>query len=217
MPGRRRKPAVKPRILIPIRAFATGKTRLGAIMTPTERAVLVQAMFRYVVATAQQVAATHILSRDPAVLALADRPLIERASGLNPALEQASVELGGTEPIMILHADLPLVTTEDLHAMLAMLDRADVVAAPDRRGKGTNALLLARPGLLPYAFGADSLTAYRATAERQGLRIALCSRPGLEHDLDTPEDLRLLSNMTADGMRVGNVPLATSDGDITAG
>jgi len=217
MPGRRGKPAVTPRILIPVRALATGKTRLGAILTPTERTALVKAMFDYVVATAQQVAATYILSRDPAVLALADRPLIERASGLNPALEQASIELGGTEPIMVLHADLPLVTTGDLHAMLAMLDCADAVAAPDRRGRGTNALLLARPGLIPYAFGADSLAAYRATAERQGLRIALCSRPGLEHDLDTPEDLRLLSNMTADGMRVGNVPLATSDGDCTAG
>jgi len=217
MPGRRGKPAVTPRILIPVRALATGKTRLGAILTPTERAALVKAMFHYVEATAQQVAATHVLSRDPSLLALADRPLLERASGLNGALEQASIELGGTEPIMVLHADLPLVTTGDLHAMLALLDHADVVAAPDKRGKGTNALLLARPRLLPYAFGADSLAAYRATAERQGLRIALCRRPGLEHDLDTPEDLRLLSNMTADGMRVGNVPLATSDGDIPAG
>ena len=76
--------------------------------------------------------------------------------------------------------------------MAILLDRADVVAAPDRAGTGTNALLLARPGLIAYAFGEGSLAAHRAAAAASGLRFALCERAGLATDIDRPEDLALL-------------------------
>lgn len=76
--------------------------------------------------------------------------------------------------------------------MAETLDTADVVAATDRAGIGTNALLLRRPALIDYAFGADSLALHHARATANGLRFAVVRREGLSADLDEPHDLALL-------------------------
>lgn len=180
------------RIIVPMRPLAEAKSRLGAALAPQARAALALGMFRHVLDTAQRFAPTHVISRDPALLALAAQPLREVGRGLNPALEQAAAQLGGPEPILALSADLPLLSADDLQAMLGLLGEADVVAAPDRAGTGTNALLLTRPGRIAYAFGEGSLAAHRAAAAANGLRFALCERAGLATDIDRPEDLALL-------------------------
>lgn len=180
------------RIVIPVRPLGQGKTRLSPALTGPARAELARAMFAHVQDVARHFAPVHAISRDAAVLALAQHPLLELGEGLNPALEQAARELGGNGPVLALSADLPLLRGEDLTAMIMLLDEADVIAAPDRMGRGTNALLLARPGLIPYRFGPDSLTAHRDAAERAGLRFTCCERAGLASDVDRPEDLALL-------------------------
>lgn len=180
------------RIAVPMRPLAEAKSRLGAALVPADRAALAKGMFQHVLKAAQDFAPTYVISRDPALLALATQPVREAGRGLNAALEQVADQLGGTEPLLALSADLPLLCGDDLRAMAALLAQADVVAAPDRAGTGTNALLLARPGLIPYAFGEDSLAAHRAAAQARGLRFALCQRPGLASDIDRPEDLALL-------------------------
>lgn len=190
---------MKPRIVIPVRGLAHGKSRLAPVLSPVEREALVRTMLDHVQGVARQVAPTFVLSGDPSVLALADHPWMERALGLNPALERVAREFDQSEPLMVLHADLPLLTAADLHAMLALLGEADAVAAPDRTGTGTNALLLARPGLISYEFGNDSLPAYCEAAKRNGLQLALCRRPGLAFDLDLPADLRLLAQVRSIG------------------
>lgn len=180
------------RIVVPMRPLAEAKSRLGAALAPSARAALAKGMFQHVLQVAQGLAPTYVVSRDPALLALAAQPVRETGRGLNPALEQVAGQLDGAEPVLALSADLPLLAPQDLEAMAALLSQADVVAAPDRAGTGTNALLLARPGLIPYAFGKDSLAAHRAAAQARGLRFALCERAGLASDIDRPEDLALL-------------------------
>lgn len=180
------------RIVIPVRPLGQGKTRLSPILSSPARAELARAMFAHVLGVARQLAPVHVISRDADVLALAQHPLRELGEGLNPALEQAARELGGDRPVLALSADLPLLSAQDLAAMVALLDEADVIAAPDRAGRGTNALLLARPGLIAYRFGPDSLSAHRGAATAAGLRFTCCERPGLASDVDRPEDLALL-------------------------
>ncbi|MBB4631945.1 2-phospho-L-lactate guanylyltransferase [Sphingosinicella soli] len=179
-------------IVIPVRPFAEGKTRLSPAMSPEQRAQFGESMFRHVFACAQAVGDTYVVTRCPAILALSARTIAETAYGLNPALEQAAAELDREKPILTISADLPLLAADDLRAMLALLDDVDVVAAPDRTHTGTNALLFRQPRLMPYVFGGASLEKHRSAALARGLHFTTCCREGLATDMDRPADLRFL-------------------------
>jgi 2-phospho-L-lactate guanylyltransferase len=185
------------RIVIPARAPQLGKSRLADALAPTEREALAMRLFQHVVGTAMAArpgTAVHVVSSSPELLARAEalgaNGLAEQGEGLNEALEQASRALGGEDPILTLSIDLPLLEAADVAAMLAQ--EADVACATDEAGEGTNALLLRRPGLIPYAYGPGSLAAHRAAAAARGLSFAEVRRPGLARDLDLPADLALL-------------------------
>jgi 2-phospho-L-lactate guanylyltransferase len=136
-----------------------------------------------------------VISRDPAVRALAAaqgaQPLVERGYDLNAALEQAraAVVAAGAAAVLVLPADLPLLTAEDLAGLCAQAQLGDgVVIAPSHDG-GTNALLLRPPLALPYAFGVDSFARHCALAAAAGLPCRVYRSPTLAWDVDTPEDL----------------------------
>jgi 2-phospho-L-lactate guanylyltransferase len=63
-----------------------------------------------------------------------------------------------------------------------------VVIAPCRHGTGTNALLLRPPGLIPFSFGPDSLSAHCAAARAAGVEPIIYRDERVAFDLDTPED-----------------------------
>ena len=65
--------------------------------------------------------------------------------------------------------------------------RRGVAIAPDKTGRGTNALALRPPDALRFSFGIDSFAKHRAAAG--ALPFVVVDRPGLAFDLDTPEDL----------------------------
>lgn len=179
-------------IVIPVRPLGEGKSRLAPVLARSARARLVERMYRHVLGLAEHCGEVSVVSRDPRLRAVSERPVEETGHDLNAALEQAAATLRGGSPVLVLSADLPLLTDGDLGAMTALLDRADIVAAPDRAGTGTNALLFARPGLMPYRFGPGSLAAHRTGAFAQGLRFETCARQGLATDIDQPADLALL-------------------------
>jgi 2-phospho-L-lactate guanylyltransferase len=145
---------------------------------------------------------TLVVSRDSRALAIA-RDLQARTlseSGipdLNGALERATtVAQGyGVSAVLILPADLPLITAEDVQKIIAgSNDPPVVVIAPDRHQQGTNALLSAPPGLIQYDFGPNSFSRHLELAKRSGARVEICDLPALGLDLDNPEDLELLES-----------------------
>jgi len=144
------------------------------------------------------------VSRDSEAMALARRhgarTLSERPPiDLNQALQQATrAALGsGASDVLILPADLPLITGEDVRALVALKGAPPlVVLAPDRRQSGTNALLVSPAGLIEYGFGPSSFDRHRAAALAAGARVLVCERPGLALDLDLPEDLGLFREAT---------------------
>jgi 2-phospho-L-lactate guanylyltransferase len=187
-----------PRIVIPVRPFAEGKTRLAGALEPAEREALNRRFFEHVLGVAIRAVAhgdCHVISRSAAVLEIARsagaRPIPETGDTLNGALAEASAAIAAPAagPVMALSCDLPFVTVDDLAALIAAGAEADVVAACDTEGRGTNALLLRQPGLIPYRYGPDSIAAHRAEAGRIGLRFAILARPGLGEDIDTPDQL----------------------------
>jgi len=98
--------------------------------------------------------------------------------------------------VLILPADLPLVTREDIQVLL---DRAVkppvVVIAPDRHGKGTNALVIAPAGLIEYDFGENSFQRHCERVKQAGARLEVVELPSLGLDLDEPEDFELVKSL----------------------
>jgi 2-phospho-L-lactate guanylyltransferase len=92
--------------------------------------------------------------------------------------------------VIIIHGDLPLVTSQDLE-LLAAAPEGEIAIAPDRHGTGTNAISLPLPAAkgFSFAFGPDSFALHNAEAGRLGLKIEEIHSPGLSRDVDEPDDL----------------------------
>jgi 2-phospho-L-lactate guanylyltransferase len=110
--------------------------------------------------------------------------LRDAGQGLNPELEAARGALGPV-PLLVIHADLPLVSPEDVAALLGHAEARGCALAPDRHGEGTNAVALAPGRALRFAFGPGSFALHDAQAGD----AARVDRPGLALDCDTPDDL----------------------------
>lgn len=103
---------------------------------------------------------------------------------------------GDMDALLVLLGDLPYLTPGDVAALVRALppsgDGPAVVLAPDRRDRGTNALLLRPPGTLPFAFGRDSFQRHEARALALGVRTLCYTSGGTQRDVDTPDDLAAL-------------------------
>ena len=194
--------------IIPVKPLRRGKSRLAGVLTEDERALLNYSMLSNTLKVLAEIPdVTHklVVSRDPAALALARefgaRTLQEDGNpGLNTALRRATMvaqaySAGG---ILILPADLPLLTPPDMVEFLAYAVKPpEVIIAPDRRGEGTNALLISPPGIIEYHFGPGSFTKHANEARKAGVTLEICTLFSLGLDLDLPEDLELLRQMKA--------------------
>lgn len=189
--------------IVPVKPLGKGKTRLANTLGPAERTQLNREMLEHVLtelAAVAEVERTLVVSRDSAVLALARdkgaRTMSERQPAeLNRALERATgaAQAYGASGVLILPADLPLVTRDDIRALVALGARPPVVViAPDRRGEGTNALLVSPIGLIEYTFGLNSYQRHLKEAAASGARLEVCDVFGLAVDVDLPEDLALM-------------------------
>jgi 2-phospho-L-lactate guanylyltransferase len=199
-------------VAIPIRAIEGAKSRLGAVLDAEERRDLVETLLRRAIAAAlgtPGVTQVIVVSPDEEALAVAQdegaSPLPQRSRGLNPAFQEARGAATG-DRLLLLPADLPAVTSEAIAALLAAGDRAgrpSVVLVPDRHRRGTNALLLDPPDALDPAFGGDSRAGHTWLAESADVTFEEADIPGLDLDLDTPDDLLLAEAVRQEGVDVG--------------
>ena len=133
--------------IVPVKPLRRGKSRLSDVLSPDERADLNR---RLVVHTLETLTAIpeieHVLviSRDQGALALARdhgaRTVQENgAPKLNVALARATLVAKNyaTRGILIVPADLPLITPEDVRAILDLIKEPPVViVSPDRHRQG---------------------------------------------------------------------------------
>ena len=128
----------------------------------------------------------------------AEAVLEARPSGQNPAagigVEHAKAR--GTDAVLLLSSDLPLVTAEALRELIRLGEaggaRSVVAAAATGRG-GTNALYLRPPDVIGLHFGDDSLAQFERDARERGVRFRVHESEELALDLDEPTDLEILA------------------------
>lgn len=189
--------------IVPVKPLRRGKSRLAGVLNEDERTDLNSHLLAHTLDTLvaiPEIEHVLVVSRDPAALALARehgaRTVQENgAPQLNIALARATIVVKNynTRGVLIVPADLPLITPEDVRTML---DRAKdppvVIVAPDRHREGTNALLICPVGQIEYDFGPGSFKRHCERALSSGARLEICELPSLALDMDVPEDLELV-------------------------
>ncbi len=121
--------------------------------------------------------------------------LEDHAPQLNTALNRASAVAGAhaVHGTLILPTDLPLIGSKDIRILLNLgMNPPVVVIAPDRRKNGTNGLFISPVGVMDLSFGPGSFNLYCERARLVGATLKIANSPGLEFDLDLPEDLEKL-------------------------
>ena len=192
-------------IVIPFRGPWGAKSRLAPALAEPMRASLALSLYRHVLAEAISAGAAPVLVVTPSgeAASLAKRygasVLRETAGSLNAAVTLAakSLNAAGIERMAVIAADLPLLESDDIAALLGA-GCCDVTIAPDRAGSGTNAMAVpvapTAAGRFGFHYGHKSLAAHRREAARLGLAELLIDRAGLAGDLDTADDLALLDH-----------------------
>ena len=189
--------------IIPVKPLRRGKSRLSAVLTEDERTTLNQNMLTNTLKTltsVDRIDTIMVVSRDPGALTLARefgaRTVLENGSPeLNTALRRAATvaKTYQANEILIIPADLPLVTREVIEEFLGKSGTPpEIIISPDRRKDGTNMLYVSPAGLIQFSYGIGSFAKHVSQAEQYGARIEIIESEQLGLDLDLPEDLELL-------------------------
>jgi 2-phospho-L-lactate guanylyltransferase len=189
--------------IVPVKPLRLGKSRLSGVLNDDERAVLNRLFLENtlgILRKTPEIGQTLVVSRDPAALAIAReydaRTVLEDGNpDLNSALTRATILARNyaKRGILIIPADIPLISQEDLRKLFTCADQGPcVVITPDRHNDGTNALLVAPGGIIPYKYGPGSFQRHCDLAKQANARLEVVYNHNLALDLDTPADLQLL-------------------------
>jgi 2-phospho-L-lactate guanylyltransferase len=192
--------------IVPVKPLRRGKSRLAGALSEEERTELNRNLLQNTLQTfadLKEVEEVLVISRDPHALTIARnygaRTVREDGQpGLNTALKRATVvaQIYATGGVLVLPADLPLITRADVLTLIQHAGEPPVVViAPDRHEKGTNALLISPTGLIEYDFGENSFERHCERARAAGARLEIVNLPALGLDLDVPEDLELVRRL----------------------
>lgn len=194
--------------IVPVKPLIRAKSRLADVLTPKERENLSMKMLLRtlrVLKASPHINNVLVISRDTQVLSIARDEGVHtvQESGqpeLNNALARASNLLvnWGVEATLVLPADLPLINSKDIEAIVKMGQyNGSVVIAGDSDDDGTNALLMHPPDLIDYAYGEGSYGRHIQAAREEGAILHIYESERVELDVDTPNDLIYYQMMAA--------------------
>lgn len=184
--------------LIPVKSLSTAKSRLASSLTQYQRERLVLDMFHHVLRvllSSEIFERVSVVSSDQQVLENAylwgAQAIPEEFHDHNQALHAAALkELSeGVTKLLTISADLPLLTSQEIHCFFKQSLQHEVVLAPSRDGTGTNAIMVHPPLVVPYVFGPQSLQNYVDVAKQKRLSFSKFHSIGLALDIDTIDDL----------------------------
>jgi len=186
--------------VVPVKLFARTKRRLAPYLASHEREALARAMLADVLsalARTQSLAGIMVITGD------ADAAAMARAAGVfvladagnagtaaAVTLAAAHLAAAGRDGMLVIPADVPLITSADVELIVAAHRAApSVTLVPASIDGGTNALACSPPGAVPICFGDDSLRRHREAARACGIEPKILTIGHLGRDIDRPDDL----------------------------
>jgi 2-phospho-L-lactate guanylyltransferase len=189
-------------LLIPFKSLATAKQRLAAALDQRQRSLLAEAMLCDVMAAAAGVAdridvalvtgdaRAQALAREFGFLVIED----ERNESETAAIAMATVwcEARGYDTTLIAPADIPLMTSAELHRVLDAAPEEGAVFVPAYDRRGSNCILRRPASLIPLRFGNDSFLPHCEAMKKTGKELVILEMAGIGLDIDNPHELEML-------------------------
>jgi 2-phospho-L-lactate/phosphoenolpyruvate guanylyltransferase len=191
--------------ILPVKSFGAAKQRLAPALGAGSRQAIAQAMFSDVLASLRRVPGLDSVAvvtgdRVAEAAALGERVIVLRDS--EQAGQSAAALIGiryaqsrGFDRVLLVPGDTPLLDPGEVAVLLrrGKEDALGAVIVPDRHGEGTNALLLSPPDAITPSFGPGSRDRHVAASKAAGVNYAVEPVPTLMLDVDTGDDLAVLS------------------------
>ena len=191
-----RRPSQTAGVVVPLRSFALGNTRLADALDDDAREAFTRSMAERVVAAAGDRPVV-IVSSAPEVISWSRSLGLARIA--DPGTLDAAADAGRQwvrderlARVVVMHADLPLATTID-----GIADDADALVAvlvPDHHNDGTPVLAIPSAADFSFAYGPGSCARHTAEAQRCGLEVRIVHDAALGFDVDDASDLDALAH-----------------------
>lgn len=189
-------------LLIPFKSLATAKQRLTEALDVEQRSQLAEAMLRDVLSAAagvrdcidigivsgdrraQQIAAEHEF------LVIEDA----RNESETAAIEMATrwAEENGYDATVVIPADIPLITSDELRRVLDSAPDEGAVFVPAYDRRGSNCILRRPASIIPLHFGNDSFVPHCEAMKNTSKELIILEMPGIGLDVDNPHELEML-------------------------
>jgi 2-phospho-L-lactate guanylyltransferase len=186
--------------VVPVKDTEAAKQRLAPALPAELRRGLALAMLEDVLsalAAAPGLAGRLLVTTDPGAIRLADQyGAIWTEDGADAghtgAVMAAARRLAGEGrgAMLTVPGDIPLVTAAEIGQLIAAHRPAPAFTiAPSHDERGSNAILMSPPDVVPLRFGEDSFFPHLAAARAYGIAPVVLHLPGIALDIDNPADL----------------------------
>jgi len=184
-------------IVIPVKG-ENPKGRLGELLSKWEKKQLQLSMLEDTLATiskAKKLAHTYVVSSDRDILRFAEGYGVgsipeDKDRGVNSAVESAIFTVDGYDGWMIIPADLPLITPNDIRTVLTLVRTGcQIVISPSEDYSGTNLLLMSKGSIIPLHYDDDSFNKHVDEVSKRGIRFAVYYSQNVAFDIDRVSDL----------------------------
>ncbi len=189
-------------LLVPFKSLATAKQRLAGALDQRQRSQLAEAMLRDVMTAAAGVrdridmalvtgdACAQAMAKEFGFL-LIDDPHNESETAAI-AMATGWCEQHGYDTTIVVPADIPLITGDELRRVLDAAPEEGAVFVPAYDRRGSNCILRRPASIIPLRFGNDSFLPHCEAMKQTGKALVILEMPGIGLDIDNPHELALL-------------------------